>query len=664
MVVSSHSSPDRVTLPSRPPRPVLPQTSAFWDLSHFILNDALNQEVWRDSKRMHESICWTWGENPGDPEPRAAGRAFPLGPLPWVPDLVGKDWPEDEDGLLICEPACLGLTAPGGAPNCGYSLDEYASQAKAHPLDCAEPLASLWRHLGGTKAKWNHYDRLGAFLEDKVQILPESVALMHLVRAPAVLRPANDSGPAKGVDRRLDKYAGIVNSGNLFVRSGLTEQQMWLWRRINESRVRRIVAFGRVAEHGLLRLFLNVGLSCFGGCIRIRTFRDRGVRILARRYVAADLRRLAPHTWVPQLAASHSWCSERRKLDYWLREEDFWSITLGSRVWYVLPMQHPADWTAAQDGRGYAAILRTMLAMPKTDTRPLRMPSKAISPRPTGSLPSTVWPTSPRPSAAGIPPTAPSAATPGSEGGSPACKSPTAAPKPKPVAKSRDFGLTLAGIALHRMVWIPAGSFVMGSVPIWTKRRTNVIRGVQVPEEYEEEAPADELPVTEVSLPGFWMSQTPVTLAAYNRVTGKFHSVSRGDRDLVGWVTWFDAMEYCEALSRKTGKACTLPTEAQWEYACRAGVRDQRDHSADETASADAAQPNGWGLCDMGGTVREWCLSKYWPYPYRDGDGRNLMDRSDDERILRGGRPGARGHASLKHRMAFYGFRVVCNLVS
>jgi formylglycine-generating enzyme required for sulfatase activity len=151
-----------------------------------------------------------------------------------------------------------------------------------------------------------------------------------------------------------------------------------------------------------------------------------------------------------------------------------------------------------------------------------------------------------------------------------------------------------------------------------------------------------------------------------------------GPKQPVVRVSWKRAMAFCEWLSQRIGRRVTLPTEAQWEYACRAGtseplyygdldtdfsdfanmadvtirelvydVRDEyppdlvpRDSRFNDgklvTADVGSYKPNAWGLCDMHGNVWEWTRSAYQPYPYRDDDGRNQITNAG-ERVVRGG---------------------------
>ena len=122
-------------------------------------------------------------------------------------------------------------------------------------------------------------------------------------------------------------------------------------------------------------------------------------------------------------------------------------------------------------------------------------------------------------------------------------------------------------------------------------------------------------------------------------------------------VSWQRAMDFCRWLSQKTGERFSLPTEAQWEYACRAGTagpcayelakprvyhpQDQHTWAKPPTwtyYSHDIGQgpANAWGLHDMHGNVAEWTLSTYRPYPYRNVDGRN-RPTAEGRKAVRGG---------------------------
>jgi formylglycine-generating enzyme required for sulfatase activity len=118
-----------------------------------------------------------------------------------------------------------------------------------------------------------------------------------------------------------------------------------------------------------------------------------------------------------------------------------------------------------------------------------------------------------------------------------------------------------------------------------------------------------------------------VTQAEFGSVTGKNPSKFKDPRNPVENVSWADAAMFCAALSKKTGQAVALPTEAQWEYACRAGTKTrfsfgQRDtdlgaygwyegNSGEKPHPVGQKKPNPAGLYDMHGNVVEWCADWY-----------------------------------------------------
>jgi formylglycine-generating enzyme required for sulfatase activity len=248
------------------------------------------------------------------------------------------------------------------------------------------------------------------------------------------------------------------------------------------------------------------------------------------------------------------------------------------------------------------------------------------------------------------------------------------------------------GVTLDTVL-IPGGNFLMGQTDA---EKAELIR--QVGEEDYKFWYANELPQHEVTLTAFWMGKYPVTKAQYQAITGHYPSGLKGD-NLPAWVgSWLEAMEFCDRLSAHTGKLYTLPSEAQWEYACRAGTTTPFHFG--ETITTDLANydgkytygagpkgiyrgtttdvgsfpPNRFGLYDMHGNVLEWCLDHYHDsYKGAPNDGSAWIDPKANEnetRILRGGS----WRNSPKHcRCAFrnpnviaafgqinHGFRVVC----
>jgi formylglycine-generating enzyme required for sulfatase activity len=201
---------------------------------------------------------------------------------------------------------------------------------------------------------------------------------------------------------------------------------------------------------------------------------------------------------------------------------------------------------------------------------------------------------------------------------------------------------TIPGLNLE-MKPIPAGTFVMGS-----------------PSD-EQDRDSDEGPQTRVTISKpFWLGKTEVTQAQWKAVMGNNPSYFKGDDLPVEEVSWTDAVAFCEKLNEMkrdtlpAGYHYTLPTEAQWEYACRAGTTTRFSYGNDtgysqlgsyawydENSSSKIHPvgeklPNRWGLHDMHGNVFEWCLDWYGEYP-----GGSITDpqgpQSGTSRVLRGG---------------------------
>ena len=255
--------------------------------------------------------------------------------------------------------------------------------------------------------------------------------------------------------------------------------------------------------------------------------------------------------------------------------------------------------------------------------------------------------------------------------------------------------LDLGGGQTLKLVKIPAGAFAMGS---------------------SDETPAEQ-PVCAVTVgKPFWMGATEITMAQFQQFDPTFENgvYDKHYKDQVnrGYfvnasnfpairVTWEQANAYCAWLSKKTGKTVRLPSEAQWEWACRAGSAtpmnyggfdddfSKRENLADymliemavegvdpkpiargddpnpakrpsplydyelrdrrfndgvlHLAAVGRYAPNAWGLYDMHGNVAEWTRSAYRPYPYRDGDGRDNA-AVDERKVVRGGSWSRRQH--------------------
>jgi len=150
---------------------------------------------------------------------------------------------------------------------------------------------------------------------------------------------------------------------------------------------------------------------------------------------------------------------------------------------------------------------------------------------------------------------------------------------------------------------------------------------------------------------GFYLGKYEVTQAQYQAVTGANPSTWKEPNRPVECVSWNDATEFCNRLSQRVGKQVRLPTEAEWEYACRAGSTTRfcfgdsdgglgeyawfSSNSGGQTHAVGGRTPNAWGLYDMHGNVWEWCSDWHGNY---GGDATDPTGpASGRARALRGG---------------------------
>jgi len=211
--------------------------------------------------------------------------------------------------------------------------------------------------------------------------------------------------------------------------------------------------------------------------------------------------------------------------------------------------------------------------------------------------------------------------------------------------------LDLGKGVLMKLVLIRPGKFMMGSPDSEQGRGSD-------------EGPQHEVIITKP----FYMGVTEVTQAQYEAVMGTNPSKFTGPTNPVDSVTWDEAVEFCRRLSEKTGKTVRLPTEAEWEYACRAGTRTRYSFGDAESVLGDYAwwgsnsggkthpvgqkKPNAWGLYDMHGNVYEWCAD--WFGSYASGVSTDPQGAaSGGLRVLRGG--AWLGDDHLSKRCAFRG---------
>ena len=267
-----------------------------------------------------------------------------------------------------------------------------------------------------------------------------------------------------------------------------------------------------------------------------------------------------------------------------------------------------------------------------------------------------------------------------------------------PTAADQQITLDLGNQVTLKLVRIPAGTFLMGS-PNDEKDRGP-----------DEGVPADQWtngsPRRRVTISrALYMGACEVTgdqYAQFVKETGRKHDTPAGQQPgayPVLYVGWDDAQAFCGWLSGKTGRIVRLPTEAEWEYACRAGSQSRfcfgdkeedlhkyanygdqpttnevswqdKEHrdGFGNTAPAGSLKPNAWGLYDMHGNVWEWC-SDWYATAYTAGDQTDPTGpATGTHRVMRGGsfqdspqlcRSAHRNRGLPSYRLGCLGFRVV-----
>jgi len=252
--------------------------------------------------------------------------------------------------------------------------------------------------------------------------------------------------------------------------------------------------------------------------------------------------------------------------------------------------------------------------------------------------------------------------------------------------QAQHFIESLGGAVELEMVSIPGGKFTMGAA------------------QEEPESRQDERPRHIVTVKSFFMGRYPITQAQWRAIASR-PKIKRdldpdpscfkgeGDNRPVEWVNWYDAKEFCARLSKETKRVYRLPSEAEWEYACRARTatpfhfgatittnlanfceQDQSRNTVDrkQTTEVGSFPANAFGLCDIHGNVWEWCAD-YWHDNYQGAplNGSAWLNSGNEEyRILRGGswdcfphlcRSASRFSENPTITDKEFGFRVVCS---
>jgi formylglycine-generating enzyme required for sulfatase activity/uncharacterized caspase-like protein len=235
------------------------------------------------------------------------------------------------------------------------------------------------------------------------------------------------------------------------------------------------------------------------------------------------------------------------------------------------------------------------------------------------------------------------------------------------VLKTNIFTENLGNNITLEMVQIPGGSFMMGSPDTEQNRQS-----------YES-------PQHQVNVPGFSMGKFVVTQEQYQQIMGKNPSyfTEKGAKRPVEQVSWNNAVEFCQKLSQKTGREYRLPSEAEWEYACRGGTTTpfhfgetlttnlaNYSDNRKSTTNVGIFKGNDFGLYDMHGNVWEWCQDDWHDnYINAPNDGSVWTSQNGLTKVRRGGswkndapdcRSACRSAKEKNKKENHIGFRVVC----
>ena len=227
----------------------------------------------------------------------------------------------------------------------------------------------------------------------------------------------------------------------------------------------------------------------------------------------------------------------------------------------------------------------------------------------------------------------------------------------------KNYVENVMGIKLE-MIYVKGGTFIMGNTS-------------------EKGGCSDERPITEIYLDSYYIGAFEVTQKQWNIIMRGENIADENDNLPITYVSWNEATLFCDKLSQLTGKNYKLPTEEQWEYAARGGIKNSNrkysgsdeidkvswysSNSNKEIHPVGLKHPNELGIYDMSGNVYEWCLDTYMSYTYKNDSVKH--HGVGNNKVLRGGcwsdyasscRVTHRFYDVSSSKSSKIGFRVVC----
>jgi hypothetical protein len=331
-----------------------------WNIEDFDLDDPINREIWEHSPALQRGVHSQTDEN-GNPrfsgdfgcqQAMLGDAGFDEDPLPWVSDLVGKNYGNKGSLLIVGStyaPFIRGIGNTGernAIPRLAY---RWASAMR--PGDFQELFFDEVIHPD--TSYYSQIERLlGGIGENS--FLPRKYCLTDLCKGSFVERTEVDVDPHPNEPHyfsyetaRRDRFEDqIFTSGQSIYHSYVSQERSmrWLWKRLQHGKVKAILALGRIAEHGVLKLMAD------HGCTSETTLRDN--------FAGGPLTEANPNApWVSHYA-HNDW-----RLGNWEeRDDSYWKITKRNREWRMLPIYHPSRHQTYWTER-YLAAIRARIPM-------------------------------------------------------------------------------------------------------------------------------------------------------------------------------------------------------------------------------------------------------------------------------------------------------------